>query len=36
MPINLLHTIAIIVTKTYPSTFIIACIIIIPIHRFIA
>ena len=33
---NLPHTSAIIVTKTYPSTFAIACITIIPIHRFIA
>ena len=36
MPIGRLHIAAVVVTKTYPSAFTIACIVFILIHRSIA
>lgn len=36
MPIDQLHIVAVVVTKTYPSAFTIACIIFILIHKSIA
>ena len=36
MPIDRLHIVTVVVTKTYPSAFTIACIIFILIHRSIA